>query len=285
MQYSGWLRGVFGACLLASCCTLSSASQAVEKSKDAAEDSDIDARRLAKVESLVTELRSPERENVAESDSVWHEVWRLKQDHADLCDRLSNKYVSWASYVLVAITLGAAMFTSVLAYFSYTSRKEVRDRISEAQCLVEEEASRRVAILGSEIDTRTRLLDSLSRHFIHSMETKGRLMTKLVSKWSESIGDKAKKSEIESVLDEIFREELCQHSLQSYIADLASPDEQEKIIGIWAIEAMGCEENLADLQAIVDDEHESAEVRLQAQVGVERLRATLERQRKLNSNS
>ncbi|MCP4610580.1 MAG: hypothetical protein GY845_17865 [Planctomycetes bacterium] len=264
------------------------------------------------IERYKDEIRSYKERQQALQEAI-SESTKKSKETMEILDKFSAKSINVASYTLTAIVF---VFTAINIFFVYqigSTNKETRKIIREARDKAETEFQRQLGIFDEtrvkteqkfqrqlEIFNETRVsteekfnkglenfdrriekirlnLDNISEQFIDAMDNKRKLMDALTRVLSEKIRQEIPSEEVHNILDTLFQEELDKYELESYIADLQSPDPDVKERAIWGIEAIGPEKFGKDrtseiLQKVVDDPSEGPEIRLQAQRSIENIK-------------
>jgi len=202
---------------------------------------------------------------------------KKSKETMEILDKFSAKSISFAAYTLSGIALIFTIVNFFFAYYIRTTYKDSKTIIQDTRTKVEEEFKGQLEIFNERIEKIKLDTSRMAEQFIVAMDNKRKILDSLTIAIGERIRKKVPEKDILGILDDIFREELDKQEVESFIADLQSPDKEVKERTVWGIEALGPEKlgrenTIKILQKVMDDPGEDPEIRLQAQRSIENIR-------------
>lgn len=202
---------------------------------------------------------------------------KKSREAMEILDKFSTKSISFAAYTLTGIALVLSLVNAFFVYHIGSTYKDTRGIIKDTRDKAEKEFKGQLNIFNGRIEKMSSDLSRLGEQFIIAMDNKRRIMDALVITVGEKIRKKVPDRDILGILDDVFKEELDKHEVESFIADLQSRDKEVKERAVWGVEAVGPEKLGGDktveiLEEVMDDLSQDPEIRLQAQRSVENIK-------------
>lgn len=228
------------------------------------------------LETYRNELRDYRMKQEAVQKTISEDTKKLREG-MEILDKFSAKSISFAAYTLSGVALILSGVNIFLVFHIGSTYKDTRRVIKNAKTKAGEEFQKQLDIFTERIEKIKLDTSRMAEQFIVAMDNKRKIVDKLTISIGERIRKKVPKRDILGILDDIFSEELDKHEVESFIADLRSPDKEVKERAVWGIEGMGPEKLGRDktieiLQKVMDDPGEDPEIRLQAQRSIENIR-------------
>jgi hypothetical protein len=202
-------------------------------------------------------------------------IRQLEQEFAEFKNTMSNKYVSWASFILAAIAFVAALISALGSWIAHLTVRSARADLKREVTYAREWAGKEIEGFEKDLSRGRAMIEHMYKSFWQMLRGKQELTSRLIREFGDLLLEKADRDRMREIFDQVWEEELQHYDLGSYVLDLTSPDKDERIRAIWGIEGMGTKENIKDLQKVADNKDEDREVMQEAERAIGNMKRRL----------
>ena len=218
-----------------------------------------------------------------DTPALREELAKLREDVVDKLQGWTGHYVKWCSIIVAGGALLVTVTGALNIWRSIEAKREVekasqfvREQTELATALIErlkEQARARYDDLDRKLESMKQETAGVRDRYIQEVHSRASLFAGYVDGLRARMkkGLPVDEKSVRQILDEIFAADLDKYEVRSFLADLDSAVEQERIAAVWALQEIGGEPELRALQKVVADTKESADVRVQAERSVQKM--------------